>query len=268
MSAVLDQPTAQPARRPKRVKPETSVIHAEVTRTEQFRPRVKRITLRSDQFHSWLADVPDQFITFLFPLGDSKAPAVGRDFDFDQWFALPEKVRPHARNYTVRSWRPELDEIDVDMILHGDEGKGSIWAMEAEPGDALAIWGPRVAYDPPPNVTWQLLIGDETGLPAIAAILEHLPASCRVQVIAEVDGPESEYPLSSAADFEVAWIHRGDRHAGFSEELIEQVRSVEIPDEVRYAWGGGEFRTMQQIGRHLRRERGFRTSDVTAIGYW
>jgi NADPH-dependent ferric siderophore reductase len=37
---------------------------------------------------------------------------------------------------------------------------------------------------------------------------------------------------------------------------------------VRYAWGGGEFRTMNAIGRYLRRECGFRPSDVATVGYW
>jgi NADPH-dependent ferric siderophore reductase len=258
----------RPARRSRRVRRETSVVYAEVVRVEQYRPRVRRITLRSAEFDGWITDVPDQFITFIFPMGDRKRPAVGRHLDWDDYFKLDESERPHARNYTVRAWRPDVLEVDVDMILHGDEGRGSIWAMEAEPGDALAIWGPRTAYDPPPNVTWQLLFGDETGLPAIAVILEQLPAGSAARVIVEVDGPECIYPLESPADLEVTWLYRGDEHPGKSEALIDAVRAVALPEGVCYAWGGGEFRTMQALGKYLRRECGFRPSDVTAIGYW
>lgn len=235
---------------------------------EQFRPHVRRITLRSSEFHGWLADVPDQFITFLFPLGDRRRPVVERAFDFDQWFSMPEEQRPHARNYSVRHWRPEAGEIVVDMIVHGGESTGERWALAAEAGDALAIWGPRTAYYPPPHASWQLLMADETGLPALSAILDHLPAGTVARVIAEVDGPESEYPLESAATVDATWLHRGEPAHGKSDAMIEAVRSVNVPPEVRYAWGGGEFRTMEAIGKYLRREAGFRPGDVSVIGYW
>lgn len=257
-----------PARRARKARRETSFVHAEVIRVEDYRPHVRRITLYSEEFPGWITDVPDQFISFFFPSGDRKQPAVERDFNWEDYFKLVESAGLHARNYTVRHWRPAMREIDVDMILHGDEGRGSVWAMEAEPGDRLAIWGPRTAYDPPPNATWQLLFGDETGLPAIAAILEQLPAGSSARVVVEVAGPECEYPLESPANIETTWLYRGDRHPGMSQALIDAVREVVIPDGVKYAWGGGEFRTMQTLGRYLRRECGFRPSDVSAIGYW
>ena len=266
MTATL--PQTQPVRRPKRAKAPTSVVHAVVTNVVRYRPHVQRITLKSTEFHGWLAEVPDQFITFLFPIDDRKVPVAERTFDFDQWFALPEDGRPHARNYSVRSWRPQVDEIDVDMIVHGPHGQGSRWAMEAEPGDALAIWGPRTAYYPAPNAVWQLLIADETGLPALSAILDHFGPGISVQVIAEVDSPASEYPLDSPAHVTTTWLHRGGPATGKSQALIDAVRTLDIPDEVRYAWGGAEFRTMEAIGKYLRREAGFRPGDVSMIGYW
>jgi NADPH-dependent ferric siderophore reductase len=260
----------KPVRRPKRPKRETSIIVATVTRVERFRPRVQRVTLHSPEFAGFITDIPDQFITFIFPFpnGDRTAPAVGRDFDWDDLFGLDEAARPHARNYTVRHYRPELNEVDVDMILHGDEGRGSVWAMEAQPGDVLAIWGPRVVYDPPPGVTWQLLVADDAGIPAIAAILETLPPAMQARVIVEVDGPEDVQPLESRAQVETTWLYRTGRHAGESQALIQAVRDLELPAGVRYAWGGGEYRTMNAIGKYLRREQGFRPSDVATVGYW
>jgi len=258
----------QPARRSRRVRIPTSVVHAVVTNVEQYRPHVRRITLCSPEFHGWLAGIPDQFITFLFPFGDRKTPVVDRSFDFDNWFAMPEELRPHARNYSVRSWRPDANEIDVDMIVHGDHSQGARWALNAEPGDALAIWGPRTAYYPPPNSAWQLLMADETGLPALSAILDRLDAGVSVRVVAEVDAPQSEYPLESRASVEVTWLHRGSPATGKSDAMIDTVRAIEVPDVVRYAWGGAEFRTMEAIGKYLRREAGFRPGDVSVIGYW
>ena len=47
--------------------------------------------------------------------------------------------------------------------------------QRARPGDPVALWGPRTAYAPPAGTDWYLLVADETGLPAVAAILESLP---------------------------------------------------------------------------------------------
>ena len=75
-----------------------------------------------------MTDVPDQFITFIFPLLDRKKAAVERDFTWDAWDAMPEDERPGGSNYTVRYWRPERNEVDVDMVLHEGSTIGTDWA--------------------------------------------------------------------------------------------------------------------------------------------
>jgi NADPH-dependent ferric siderophore reductase len=212
--------------------------------------------------------VPDQFITFIFPLQDRKQPAVERDFTWDAWGAMPEAVRPSGKNYTVRHWRPETNEVDVDMVFHEGSTVGTDWARATEPGDRLAIWGPRVAFDPPADTEWLLLFGDDTALPGICVILENLPIHQHARVIVEVDSEADMVPLVESDRIDVTWLFRNGQEPGNKEQLVSAIQALEIPDLPAYAWGGGEVRTMNAIGKYLRRTVGFRPTDVCAVGYW
>ncbi len=95
-------------------------------------------------------------------------------------------------------------------MLHGETGPASRWAAHAKPGDRLQIVAPDAAFDadpggyewlPPDGVRQVLLIGDETALPAIAAILEQLalhPDPPRVQAFIEVPRNRTACPWSVA----------------------------------------------------------------------
>lgn len=49
----------------------------------------------------------------------------------------------HARSYTVRRWRADVHELDVDFVVHGDHGFASRWAAAVRPGDTVGFLGPR-----------------------------------------------------------------------------------------------------------------------------
>jgi NADPH-dependent ferric siderophore reductase len=67
----------------------------------------------------------------------------------------------------------------VDIYLHGDIGRASAWARRAQAGDPVGYAGPRTHWEPDPQAAWALLAAEETGLPALLAILESLPPGAR-----------------------------------------------------------------------------------------
>jgi len=71
-------------------------------------------------------------------------------------------------------------------------------------------------------------------------------------VIEETDRVFDGYQLASAPDLKIMRI---DRYGKPGDALINAVRGMSLPDAATYAWGGGDTRTMQTIGRILRRER-------------
>jgi hypothetical protein len=70
------------------------------------------------------------------PLGLASLPAQDVEVMVNNGLGPPVKGR-----YTIRNIRPELGEIDVDVVVHEHGGPGSRWAERAEIGSQVAaIW--------------------------------------------------------------------------------------------------------------------------------
>ncbi|MET1154649.1 SIP domain-containing protein [Arthrobacter sp.] len=236
---------------------------------------------------------------------------------YQQWLAMDPTQRGSMRTYTVREFRPAAGnlgaELDVDFVLHfdaeGNGGPASCWAAAAVPGDEVTIIGPNAeaakcatakAYG---GIEWRpglashvLLAGDETALPAIAAILEGLPEDMTGNAVLEVPDAADFQDIRSAADVQIAWLARGDRPHG--ELLGEAVRTAvvvpgaglapvagEDPEEVDvdrsilwetttgstrpfYAWMAGEAAVIRELRRYLVRDVGVDRKQVAFMGYW
>lgn len=240
----------------------------EVVRVEQVTPCLRRVTFGGGDLHEFTPISPDQFVYVLLPPPGRDQLTVDRGFTWTGYQEMPEADRPVGAYYTVRAWRPEAAELDCDFVLHGDVGTGGVWSLQARPGDPVALWGPRTTYEPPEDVRWQLLVADHTGLPATAAILESLPAGARAHAVVEVPDAAEQVPLTSAGDVQVTWLHRDGAEAGRTTELLDAVREIDVPVEGTYAWGGAESRTITQVRKHLRGERGLTRAQVSMVGYW
>jgi len=86
---------------------------------------------------------------------------------------------PARRHYTIRRYDASSKLIDVDFVLHGHRTPGVTWSLDAKPGDVIDIRGPRGRIGINPDADWHLLLGDETCLPAIFALIEALPKGSR-----------------------------------------------------------------------------------------
>ena len=252
---------------------------------------------------------PDQRVKVLFPGLDGTVPNLPKQGD---WRAalrdLPPEQVPFMRSYTIRNLRAESGELDIDFVLHGDTGPASRWATQARPGDRLQINAANAAFaDDPGGYEWQppqgmrkvLLIGDETALPAIAAILEQLarhPDPPRVQAFIEVPQESDCLPLVCGHSAKVHWLPRaslgkqhGDGMTLAARELaslplirIKPGGELEEPDLTRqllwerasakqsefYAWVAGESAAVMTIRRFFINECGLDRKALTLMGYW
>jgi NADPH-dependent ferric siderophore reductase len=239
-----------------------------VLRTEQLSPGMRQITVGGGDLADFTPIAPDQFVYVLSPPAGRTELTIGRDFSWEAYQHMDVAERPVGAYYTVRRWRPEVHEIDLVVVLHGDEGEGSAWARRAQPGDPVALWGPRQAFEPPTDTDWYLLVGDETGLPAMAAILEALPADTVVLAVIEVADAGEHLPLPESPSVRVDWLHRDGAAPGTSTALVDAVRALELPPGTGYAWGGGESHVMTAVRRFLRRELGMAREAVSMLAYW
>jgi NADPH-dependent ferric siderophore reductase len=182
-----------------------------------------------------------------------------------QW--PPEPRRPPSRVYTIRSLDVAAGTMDVDFVLHGDEGPASAWAARAAPGDIVGILGPVGRQIP--EADWYLLACDETGIPAIARILEKLPAGARGHAFIEVADAAEEQVLPTSSSVEVMWLHRHGAAAGTTTLLQDSVRATPWPSEGRlFAWAGAEGTTARTLRSYWREDRGLDRSQHLAVAYW
>ncbi len=228
-------------------------------------PRMIRVTLACEAFGSdWPIEQPGEIITLLFlPPGERVVlPEVGWRFPAD----APEQ---DWRNYTVRRHDAGSGEIEVDVLLHQPRGPACTWAAQAPLGVAVGYAGPRVDYRPRDDARWLLLCGDETALPAIAAILESPPqAAERLHAVIEVTDPAEEQPISLPPGARVDWVHRGDAPAATTAHLADTLRELELPSGPGQAWGAAESSVARDLRNVLREERGMPRKHVSAKGYW
>jgi NADPH-dependent ferric siderophore reductase len=153
------------------------------------------------------------------------------------------------------------------FVLH-DEGHASGWAARARRGDPVALWGPRSGYHPPADTAWLLLAADETGLPAVAAILEALPDGMPAMVFAEVaDATEHQDPPARPGTI-ITWLHRDGQPADTTTLLADAVATSRWLPGTPYVWGGGESRAMTAVRRHVRDVRGLDRAHVSLVAYW
>jgi NADPH-dependent ferric siderophore reductase len=235
---------------------------ATVTAREPLTPLMVRFTLSAPDFADLGGEEPGEIITLGWsPPGEELIlPEAGWRF---------RGREQHWRNFTVRAYRPEREEIDVDFFLHGDDGRASAWALRAAPGDRIGFAGPRTHWrEHNGGADWSLLVADETGLPALLAILEALPTGHRATALVEVGDDAERQPVESAADVELHWLSRGGRAPGTTTVLMDALRDLALPDGRGRAWGGAETRAMRAVRDHLREQRGLARAAVQALGYW
>jgi NADPH-dependent ferric siderophore reductase len=176
---------------------------------------------------------------------------------------LPRDPRPLSRIYTVRRWDPETGRLDVDFVKHGI-GVGTTWAYRAQVGDRIHFFGPSASRALPDDADWLLVAGDDTTIPAIARLLEELPADTRAQVFIEIAGNELRQELRELPGVEVTWLVRDNA----TTLLVDAVRDCAWWDGRPYAWLAGEQTTVRDLRRHLVEDRGVPKEDVGFTGYW
>jgi NADPH-dependent ferric siderophore reductase len=167
------------------------------------------------------------------------------------------------RRYTVRDFDRHARRFSLDFVLHG-HGPGARWATNAATGDRLQVFGPRgkVAMS---DAGWQLYLGDESALPAIAEMAAALTPSTSGVAIIEVNDANERQPIPGPLD--VRWVYRDGAPAGTTTLLDESLHDLSLPDGDRHAFVFGESRVVRRL-RDALQARGLAPGELAAKGYW
>ncbi|MDM7890413.1 siderophore-interacting protein [Curtobacterium caseinilyticum] len=211
------------------------VFSVRVAAVTALTPSFVRVTLAGDALADFSAVGLDQRIKVVLPIpGHGFTDLPDGDDWYGAWRALPDAERNPLRTYTVRSFRPDAHELDIDFVAHGDTGPASRWVSSCRVGDELRIVGPAVPSSPaelpsgaaefaPGTATRILLAGDETAAPAICAILEALDVATVGHVFIEVPTDADRLPVTAPAGVEVRWIARNGASHGV--RMTDQVHA-------------------------------------------
>jgi NADPH-dependent ferric siderophore reductase len=238
MTELASPPPAPSRRAPLRAWPLTVVDAWDVT------PRMRRVRLIGETMDDFTWR-PGQDLVLMIPVPSGEA------------------VRRH---YTIRSYDAPEQRLEIDFVLHGD-GPAANWAQYCELGDEIEAHGPRGRTVLNESADWHLFVGDETCIPAIAAMAEALPPRARATAIIETwDKAERQTPKASA-NLDIEWFHRDGPAQPSSQRLIDRLNLFAPPPGRGQAYVIGETSTVRAIRQGLI-ARGFARERIAAEGYW
>ncbi|TDD07806.1 siderophore-interacting protein [Saccharopolyspora terrae] len=292
-------------------KPEYRLFPVEVTRVLRLGPSFVRITFGGACLSGFGFGGHDQRIKIVLPKpGRALDDFPEGDDWYPRWLDLPDDVRPDLRTYTVRDYRPHAQEVDVDFVLHGLDdghaGPASTFAAAARPGQLIGLFAPDrpgsgrmwgCEWSPPASADRLVLAGDETAVPALAAIVESLPADARGVVCVEVPDSGDEQEWARPAGVDVRWYPRAGAPHGkhLTEGVAEALRELrpvrdtsprpselddvdvdtgvlwEVPEGATgsiYGFLAGEAGVIKRLRRLLIDEHGVPKQAVAFMGYW
>ncbi len=206
----------------------------EVVRVERITPRLVSVHLSGGDLTRFQEAAPTAHIKLFLPAPGQDAPT------------LPT-MGPEGRVWPEGAVRP------------------TVRTYQAKPGDRLALGGPGGRFGADLDAPRWWIAGDESALPAVATLLDTLPASASAEVHLEVEGPDDEVALSSAAGLAVSWHHRRSPGA-FGEELYDAATQATISGGTQ-VWVACEASAMRRIRRRLL-DSGVPHPALVTRGYW
>ncbi|HCF9541925.1 TPA: siderophore-interacting protein [Pseudomonas aeruginosa] len=225
--------------------PAYRLFNVELKRREQLSPALTRFVFGGPEVAEMKTLAADQRIKIFFPDASGQPPSLPGGGEWYQAYRSVEPARrPPMRTYTIRALRAEQEEVDVEFVLHGENGPASAWATHARIGDRLQLAAPNRQYGddpggyewkPPAGVRHILLIADETALPAVAGILEELAGEAEppvVEAFLEVPGEADILDLPAIPGARLHWLprHQAGIHSRNGERMIEAARQARLPE--------------------------------------
>jgi NADPH-dependent ferric siderophore reductase len=245
---------------------QTANLHTFVTAVEQVddvTPALRRIVVRGG-LDGFVPRGPDQFVYVMVPRPGGDPSLIAPGFRMEHFQQMPETERPAGAYYTVRRWDAERGAMELWFVLHHEDAGVGGWARRAQPGDRVALWGPRTSFAPPADTQTLLLVADESGLAATAAILEELDPGVRAHVVVETSDADHVVELPSRPQVSVTWLFR----AHSARRLADEVRHLDLDPTGLYAFGAAEAGEVDACRRHLRQERALSPAQVRMVAYW
>lgn len=235
-----------------------------VKTAQYLTPHMIRVTLTGDDLADFPEGMEGAHCKLVFPKpGEDKAVFAGHYEN-----GRPKERLHPVRTYTVRAFRPEQQEMDIDFVAHGDNGPGTKWAQAAEPGSFLVFMGPGPVKLTRFYADWYLIAADMSALPVAAATLEAMPPDAKGIAVFEVLSEEDrQYDMRIPAGIDVHWLVQPDPH-NVSTAQVDFVKGQVWPEGKVQTCIAGESSTIREFRQLVLSEHGVGKEDAYISGYW
>lgn len=248
---------------------DSGLVLTTVAASRHVSPHIVRVTLGGGDLDRFAFTGFDQWFRLAIPVHASdrfdNLPARFGVGGLVKYLTLSKGTRPVIRNYTVRQYRSDPAEIDIDFVMHGDKGIASPWAASVKPGAKVAFidqghgWAPVDADQVP-------IVADESGMAAALGILRDLPRDTVGDAIIEIFDECDEQEHEAPEGVNVQWLVRDPSEAPGTLAL-PALRALP-PCTSLYAFAVGESALATGTRRYLVNELGLPRANVTFCGYW
>lgn len=227
--------------------PKTAQYELVVASTKQLTANMKRITLRGSDLERFPHNQEGAYIKLYLPQENEASTAI--------------------RTYTVSSFRPKANELDIDFVLHEHGGPASIWAQSAELGEKMTIGGPGPKKLIDLAADWFFIVGDMTALPAIMANLNVLPKTAKGYVVLEVVEVADIQNIRVPSAVELHWVVSASDSLA-KNSLVNKVESLAWLEGIPYVWTACEFSSMRALRKYFKVERHVEKDRIYISSYW
>ena len=242
-------------------------FHVEVAARRLLTPAMLRMTFTGKDLAAFQSTgIGDEYLRLFFPNEESGEVVLPIIDAQGRWSYQDGKPPVRCATYTVRRFDAERLALDVDIVLH-EGGTAASWARTAEPGSPMILNRPRGLYAPPADTAWQLLMADETGIPALARLMELTPAYLHSRIVIEVAAASHRQPLPAHPRATVTWLDGSGNGIGPS-RLDIAFAAIELPPGPGYIWVAGEQKPVRVIRRRVKAEHGLPPERHKLVAYW
>lgn len=207
-----------------------------VKHVQDVSPHLRRICLTSPELVDYPFSCGGAHVKIMLPRPDQREIVLPTPTDKGPRWLDPAQ-KPVIRTFTIRAFRREALELDIDFALHGEAGPASRFALHAKPGDKLAISGPGGPDPMLQTAEHYYMAGDLTALPAISAMVEVMPAHALGHIALLVPHQDDVQDLSLPAGVDLRWFVGNPEQAA---TLVAHFTAQPMVAEGSYFWFGGE----------------------------
>ena len=234
-------------------------------RKQSISKHLLRVTVTGEDLQGFPEDQSGTHIKVFFP--NRESGVLQLPYREGETIIWPEH-KPVARAYTVRKYRADVNELDIDFVTHSEDSPGGGWAIKAKQGAQIGLVGPAGPDPLIKSADWHIIAGDLSAVPAISALLEDFPSDTQGYVFIEIDDTEDKHDIKHPQAMVLKWLLRQSSSEQYL--LSNAITGLAPPGGAKTlsAFIAGENESVIACRKTLKDEYKLFRKNMYAIPYW